>query len=263
MHLALTDSDWKLQRELAELDASLAKVQQSIADANARMQAHEVYMAEHFAREIAEAKALVAEFEALNLAKLLREQGGAQARGSEHQAGPAQRAPKPNRQAAGALKKLYLVIAVRCHPDKTNDPILHGLFHAAAAALASNDMGQMQAIYDALRDRPKATKLSAFDLRISRLKAKLAQRRQELEAAFHAANALANSAQIQHVEAVEQMKATAGHAAYIEMQRQVFKLKNDEFRRRIRQLREPPAVAPWNIYSTGSTNYRFVFNVST
>lgn len=60
-----------------------------------------------------------------------------------------------NRKDRRRLKKLFRIIAQKCHPDKTDDESKHELFRYSRQAYEDGDLGLMEALYKQLKDGRK------------------------------------------------------------------------------------------------------------
>lgn len=238
--LALTDTDWQLTHQIDDTETAIAAEQQRISACRAAIAAHEAFMAATFAREIAEATSLKEIYEQLLQTERLRYfgQGAAERAGYEHISTP--REPvRNNRNTRRQVKALYRKIAQRCHPDATNDPTLHALFHAAAEALRADDLDGMQQIFDQMSGLATASKwASAHDLRVSRLKAKLREASERLAALAEQAAAMATGGQMAHIQATRAARAAMGDATYVGMMREMFTVENAKLCVKIMDLKE-------------------------
>lgn len=260
--LALTDTDWQLAAELARLALEAETAERALAQTNAAVAHYVADIHARFAAEIAEVESASLELQAFLAERQAREQARTlkwrtcyAALGQRFHTEPPPQPSKPARNRKRAAKKLYQSIAMRCHPDRIEDPELHEIFIQAQAALAADDVPRLKALWDACKGGLRKG-ASAYDLRRARLRARrkaLAARKAEIEAELAA---LQGSTAYVGMQAVADKVAEIGQDGADAMIRDGFAAQAGALRARLQQMRQPAIVRPqfqFYTYATSST----------
>lgn len=103
---------------------------------------------------------------------------GQQQRSYGHQSPPPP-IKKPRKPSTKTLRKLYRLMAQRCHPDKTDDPALIEMFMLAKAAYEDRDLDAMKALYAGVAISRSAEE--RMTLKLERAQQRLGEVRHSLE----------------------------------------------------------------------------------
>lgn len=242
--LTLTDTDWQLAGEIARLEVEAADTEEMLTASKAAVARHLADIRERFAAEIAEVQAANDALVAFMAKRQERERVAQEAfkrwAGADPGAGPQfQHEPvKPNRNARRKAKKLYLAIALRCHPDKTEDPDLHAIYLAAQGALAADDVVALEQLLATAKEGARHGG-SAYDARRARVRARrkaLAARAAELQGELEA---LQRSQAYADWLACGRRLEEVGREQVDAEYRRAFAQQRDAFKARLAQLTAP------------------------
>lgn len=258
--LALTDYDWQIQAELRRLADDLDSEDSALTAARMALAVYERGIRERFAEELAAIEAIQAEVGA-ELAKQHQRQAAMQEtlrRAQQQFHGQPEEPPaapiKPARGRSRKAKKLYLAIALRCHPDKTDDPDLHELFRHAQDAERVCDVEVLQQILDDVKTRARFVR-SASDRQKARLMAKRKALAAQLEATREQRQTLENSQLYRAMLDIQASRKARGDEVTDAEIRAGLQLTRTQFQARLDAMRRPPpTVMQWQVFATSATS---------
>ena len=234
--LAIRFEDREAEAELAALRVRDGLLGDELAALTAKIHQHFAFIGLHFDAECKTLAALQAELAELTAPP-------------KPQAAPAAE-PPPNERAA---KRLFRQSAQRCHPDRTDDELLHGIFLQAKDAYARGDVAALEELRQVLG--ANAAPRTAVERRFLRLQVERDKLTADVAAKERALAALRMSQEASQVHIWEQRVALIGQEGALAELRQALFAQLQSLRNNIafhRAMRRQQAA--YSRYATQATS---------